>query len=44
MGVFVEENVTVEACIIYHLKRPYVLLQSLCAAAEHISVLGMSKF
>jgi len=43
MGVFVEENTSVETCIIYHIYA-YVLLKSLRSAEEHISVLGMSKF
>jgi len=44
MGVFVEENASVETCIIYHLKRAYMLLKSLCSVEEDISVLGMRKF
>jgi hypothetical protein len=44
MDVFVEENASVETCIIYHLQRSYALLKNLCSAGEHISVLGMSKF
>jgi hypothetical protein len=44
MGIFVEENASVETRIIYHFKRAYVLLKSLCSAQEDISVLGMRKF
>ena len=44
MGIFVQENASVETCIVYHFQRAYVVLKSLCSAEEHISVLGMSKF